>query len=512
MMAQNSTTSASASVLALFTALAVGGGASVAADLGGNCCADLEERVAELEATTTRKGNRKMSLQVYGQVSESVIWWNDGGERNVYVVENNYIKNRLGVQGSAKINSDWSAGYRLEMQIRAYRSSSADQLALGASNAVTITAYNTRAIALRHANWYLQSATYGRITVGRDNDATSGVSNISLVNPDGFSGMTGPGYIMDSFFVRRAGTKGTTGLSEIGWGDIAFLRNGDGPASLDYSQSGSNVKYTSPFLLGKTKSSGFQFQAAAGMDDHWSAALRYVEDFGLFRLAAGIGYNNWRGMDRTMCSTGPSSTAGRSGSALAIPGTTGPNGTAIGSSVDCKALHGSASLMHVPSGLYVSGGGGQITDNGIQMAANLASTNLGGSSRRGIDGEHGIWWVQAGWQAKLNTLGSTIFWGQHVVYNTGLGVRSNVVQTVAANDVINSLGTAAFIAGSATRIWGGGITQNIDAAAMNVHIGVHNYSLEAVLLNQSASATNQRALANPIADATVVYTGATLKF
>lgn len=54
-----------------------------AADLGGNCCADLEERVAELEATTARKGNRKVSLQVYGQVSEAVIWWNDGA-RNLF--------------------------------------------------------------------------------------------------------------------------------------------------------------------------------------------------------------------------------------------------------------------------------------------------------------------------------------------------------------------------------------------------------------------------------------------
>ena len=35
-----------------------------AADLGGNCCADLEERIAELEATTARKGNRKVSLTV----------------------------------------------------------------------------------------------------------------------------------------------------------------------------------------------------------------------------------------------------------------------------------------------------------------------------------------------------------------------------------------------------------------------------------------------------------------
>ena len=31
-----------------------------AADLGGDCCGDLEERIAELEATTARKGNRKV--------------------------------------------------------------------------------------------------------------------------------------------------------------------------------------------------------------------------------------------------------------------------------------------------------------------------------------------------------------------------------------------------------------------------------------------------------------------
>ena len=45
-----------------------------AADLGGDCCADLEERVAELEATTARKGNRKMSLTVSGQVHRIVLW------------------------------------------------------------------------------------------------------------------------------------------------------------------------------------------------------------------------------------------------------------------------------------------------------------------------------------------------------------------------------------------------------------------------------------------------------
>ena len=44
-----------------------------AADLGGNCCADLEERIAELEATTARKGNRKVSLTVSGWVAEQVM-------------------------------------------------------------------------------------------------------------------------------------------------------------------------------------------------------------------------------------------------------------------------------------------------------------------------------------------------------------------------------------------------------------------------------------------------------
>jgi hypothetical protein len=60
---------------AAVAASAIGGtlyltGHAKAADLGGNCCADLEERVAELEATTARKGNRKVSLTLSGYVSQ----------------------------------------------------------------------------------------------------------------------------------------------------------------------------------------------------------------------------------------------------------------------------------------------------------------------------------------------------------------------------------------------------------------------------------------------------------
>ena len=69
-----------AAALGLF----VGVSSSQAADLGGNCCADLEERIAELEATTARKGNRKMSLTISGQVHRAVIWYDDGHSNKTY--------------------------------------------------------------------------------------------------------------------------------------------------------------------------------------------------------------------------------------------------------------------------------------------------------------------------------------------------------------------------------------------------------------------------------------------
>lgn len=87
-----------------------------AADLGGDCCADLEERVAELEATTARKGNRKVSLTVSGQVNELVYWWDDGVESNVYVGTSGFSSSRFRFRGDAKINADWSAGYYIEIE------------------------------------------------------------------------------------------------------------------------------------------------------------------------------------------------------------------------------------------------------------------------------------------------------------------------------------------------------------------------------------------------------------
>jgi hypothetical protein len=484
-----------ASGLAITIAASLMATSAFAADLGGNCCTDLEERIAELEATTVRKGNRKVSLQIYGQVSETIMWWNDGAESNVYVQENNLIKNTVGFQGNAKITSDWSAGFRLELQIRAYRSSNANQLALGASNNTQIAVYNTQSVSLRHAFWYLQSATYGRITVGRDVDSAVGTGSISLVNPDGFSGPAGPGFAQGGFFLRRAGTVGNAGLSQRTWQSGAWLNNGDGPLPFDYAQTKGLVKYTSPFFLGHTKSSGFQFAADWGADDAWAVALRYAEEFQGIRVAAGIGYSDFSNPDRGFCSDANN----------AAPATAPGVGPA-GSSIDCNSLQMSASILHVASGLFLSGGYGQLNNDNARAAAAIAAP-----AQTNINGKSDVWWIMGGWQARLNPLGSTIFYGQYVDLNTGVNVTNSVIGTVAAADPLaagTGLGTS-IIRGASTQAWGLGISQNIDAAAMVLYMGFHNISTDLTL---GSVANANRGRSNPVDDFQVFYTGATIKF
>ena len=105
---------------ALVAAGVIAGGfatSASAADLGGNCCADLEERIAELEATTARKGNRKVSLTVSGWVGQQVTWWDDGREKNVYVTDlGTTLASHVKFTGQAQITAGLEAGYVLHLE------------------------------------------------------------------------------------------------------------------------------------------------------------------------------------------------------------------------------------------------------------------------------------------------------------------------------------------------------------------------------------------------------------
>ena len=160
--------------------LVVGVGSVRAADLGGDCCADLEERVAELEATTARKGNRKMSLTITGQVHRMVLWWDDGhSSKTYYGLDNTNSSSRFIFLGSARVNPSVTMGFEIMIEIEAGGTSSklnqfdedgklggADQRlgAGGSFNQSNVDAYFGDA---RRVAWWIEHKDVGRLTVGR---------------------------------------------------------------------------------------------------------------------------------------------------------------------------------------------------------------------------------------------------------------------------------------------------------------------------------------------------------
>jgi predicted porin len=268
--------SASRVALVAVAGLFAGSVAAQAADLGGNCCADLEERVAELEATTARKGNRKVSLTVYGQVNEAVMFWNDGQERNAYVNTNNASRTRFGFRGDAKVTSDISLGYNLEIGSRYSNSQGRNQTAAGAAGGNNSNSSGLSApgpLDIRQQFWYVDSKSLGRVSVGKQNTAIEGITEINLanVNATAFDVNNTNG----GFFLRNSGTN----RSALTW---AMIQSQQG-SNIDGDRS-NVVKYTSPTFA------GFIASASWGDDDKKDIALRYAGEFSGFRLAAGIGY------------------------------------------------------------------------------------------------------------------------------------------------------------------------------------------------------------------------------
>src|SRR4029453_16375839 len=116
--------SLSALVAAGLLAGGLSAGSASAADLGGNCCADLEERIAELEATTARKGNRKVSLTISGWVGEQVMYWDNDNPNPLFNEKKTYVgglgptlASHFKLTGQATISPGWYAGYVLHVEV-----------------------------------------------------------------------------------------------------------------------------------------------------------------------------------------------------------------------------------------------------------------------------------------------------------------------------------------------------------------------------------------------------------
>lgn len=340
-----------------------------AADLGGDCCADLEERVAELEATTARKGNRKVSLTISGWVNVGLMAFDAFDESDAHVVSDNgtTLGSRFTFAGNAKIDSRWSAGYNITVEVQNDDPFLADLLKNTGSETVAMTQFNddtTQNFTLLYSNLWIKHEELGTVTIGLQSQATD---NISIVDLSGTLFSANNVLFRGNNFITGAG--GATWGQAIGCTGIGTDCHGE-PLQV--------IRYDSPTF------GGFSVSASWGEDDFWDVAAKYAGEFGDIKVAAAIGYSEWDNEDYF-----------------------GHLGLELDES---RLLEGGVSAMHTPTGLFVSAAFTQqwIDEGGVEI----------------VDAD--AWYVKAGIKQKWNSLGATAIYGEYGQYNNELVDRYGI--------------------------------------------------------------------------------------
>jgi Gram-negative porin len=429
-------------IAALAAIIATGAYSSAnAADLGGNCCADLEERIAELEATTARKGNRKVSLTITGYVAQEITTWDDGGQRDTYLHGLGPTQaTNVRFTGQATISPGVTAGYMMRIQ-------NLQDNAFG-RDAASGDAINQRSpnfstgVRVQMSYWYLQSKDLGKLSVGLQANAAKSAAMFTDQSGtqvfDNYTFLDG----FPQFFLRNA----TTGaLSGVTWGNLSYCYSQALPLGGDCNGIVMNaVRYDTPAIA------GFSASASWGEDDVWELAARYTGEMGGFKMLFGAGYS--QSVDSTV--TGP------------LP---------AGSRKDTNVFQAGGYVQHLASGLFAHVAYGR-EDN--------SDTRIGVAAITPPDSDH--WYVKAGLRQKWLPLGNTIVYGDYAEYNDQLGPG-------ALNAGAKS---------STLQRYGGGIAQEVDAAAMTIYLKYQHLT---------ADVTGAAALAN-LEDADFVSLGAIVNF
>ena len=467
----------SASRLALVAAAGVLSTNAYAADLGGDCCADLEERVAELEATTARKGTRKTSLEVWGQVNKIIVAWNDGINRNaVLATDNVNASTRFGFRGNAKITPGLTAGYSIVIeQATGGRSSNLSQgadKAPGSGIVATATGFNTAytandaGVSMREANWWIESSSVGRLTVGRfvagaGPQGTIDLGGIGLTVASGSMSLIGSGL---AFRTNSAASTNAFNPSFTGYTVANTTDNG-----AEYSTRQNGVMWASPVLAGftltaslagTTQQDGIFTNAAgtalSGTGPLWAVGLKYAAEFSGVRVAAAFGHEDAVNENFT--------------SLVTINGTSvRPHSTNDG---------GSLSLMHVATGLFAQGHYNVYTrGHDLFTAAGAPSTfattyNTKDTARQYL--------VQGGITKNWFGLGNTSLYGEYGRTNNGFNTFGQ--ERAGTSAIPGTAPALPFVPGFAgdnttQKLWGLGVVQNIDAAAMELFAGYRHFSL-----------------------------------
>ena len=387
-----------------------------AADLGGNCCADLEERIAELEATTARKGNRKVSLTISGYVAQQLAWWDDGVESNVYNEDiGGTTASHVNFIGEAKITPDVSAGYVLRIRGISTSPFAVDQdTGSGAGSAV-----NTF-----YSNWFLKSATLGKLSVGL---LSPGSDNAAIAVDQSGSLLQANWAMFDGANFKIA--NGAGGYTPLRWKDVVWCGWASFGTAGDCTEVSWNaVRYDTPTFA------GFSATASWGEDDFWDATLRYAGELGGFKLAAAASFAS-------------TTSEGALNNATTQPVV----------DRDSQYFQTAIYAQHLSTGLF-----GYVA-YGHEWNKFTSATASGGAVVGPRDAEDHNWYFKGGIRQKFNELGATVLYGEYAT----------------ASDMLSPQALSIGLVDSDFRQWGLGAVQEIDAAAMSLWVKYRHYDVDA---------------------------------
>lgn len=344
---------------------------ALSADLGTDGVADLEERIADLEATTVRKGNRKVSVTISGWVSEQIVYWDDGVEQNTYVTSlgTAYASN-FNFTGKAKIAPGWTAGYKLHVEAIT-------------SDVYTTTQDNARGttapLSVLYSYWFIDSERFGKLNVGKISPADDSAV-VALDSSGTLQAAYWVAYDVFGFKVRGNFAAGDS----LVWGNASSCRGyGGGPGDCNGVPL-NVVRYDSPSF------GGFSTSVSWGEDDNWAVALRYIAQHGDVKIASVATYSETTDSKQ-------------------------------GAPADGKLEYtqGSVYLQHVPTGLFAHGAWGHIDQN-VNPQNNPATDT---------------YYIKAGERLKLTSLGATIPYAEYLYASDSAYVVNDNGTKVTTDDV-----------------------------------------------------------------------------
>jgi hypothetical protein len=280
--------------------------------------------------------------------------------------------------------------------------------------------------------------------VGRINGASAGTTIVDLggagVIANANIGLWQRGFTM----VNSNGTYVNSPQNTAGTVSTWSAVLGGGAVNVSSLNRSNAITYTTPTWQ------GFSAQAAWGEDDMFDAALRYAGEFSGFRFAAAVAYaRNVSGVNDT--------------NDLAPNGLPGGN-LALGT--DTSRWQGSASILHVATGLFLSGAYvNESYDGSADFERKCITVDTGVCTAFGGNrGDVTMWYLLGGIAKNWTGLGNTVLYGEYANVEDG-----------AAGFVVNG----EILRSSNAEMWGLGIVQNIDAAAMELYLSYRQYSADA---------------------------------